>query len=221
MRLPHLRQQHRLRQLRQLRQLHQLLALHQVAVQFLLLQVAVAQFRLRQVARVALVTRVQVVLLLRDQLVQQLVDQVAVQVHAQVVCLELRLVVVRSELVDQCVLRPQVVLVRVVQVLVRVVRVVVLRLVVVLVRVVQALVQALVLVVLALAALVVLVAVVLVVRVGDNAVLLKRNHVLVVVKTSTKCCRKLQRVTPQVMQQFLRASSLSSVDRLRKSLLQN
>lgn len=204
----------------QSRRAHQLLALHQVAVQFLLLQVAVAQFLLRQVARVALATRVQIVLL-RDLLVQQQVDQVAAQVHAQVGYLELRLVVVQSELVDQCVLRPQVVLDLLVRALVRVVRVVALHSVVVLVRVVQALVQALVRVVQVLVVLVVLVAVVRVVRVADNAVLLKRNRVLVVVKTSTKCCRKLQRVTPQVTQQFLRASSLLSVARLLKSLLQN
>jgi hypothetical protein len=73
----------------------------------------------------------------------------------------------------------------------------------------------------ALVALVVQVVVVRVVQVVDNAVLLKRNHVLVVVKTSMKCCHKLQRVTQQVMQQFLRASSSLSVVRLRKSLLQS
>jgi hypothetical protein len=94
-------------------------------------------------------------------------------------------------------------------------------LVVVLVQAVQALAQVLVRVVQVPVVLVVQVAVALVVQVVDNAVLLKRNHVLVVVKTSTKCCRKLQRVTQQAMQQFLRASSLLSVARLRKSLLQN
>jgi hypothetical protein len=100
-------------------------------------------------------------------------------------------------------------------------QVVVLHSVVALVRAVRVLVQERVQVVQALVALVVQVVVVRVVQVVDNAVLLKRNHVLVVVKTSTKCCRKLQRVTQQVMQQFLRASSSSSVVRLRKSLLQS
>jgi hypothetical protein len=100
-------------------------------------------------------------------------------------------------------------------------QVVVLHLVVALVRVVQVLVQEHVRVVQVQVARVVQVAVVRVVQVADNAVLLKRNHVLVVVKTSTKCCRKLQRVTQQAMQQFLRASSLLSVARLHKSLLQS
>jgi hypothetical protein len=154
-------------------------------------------------------------------LVLQLVDQVAVQVHALVVCLELRLVADRSELVDQCVLRHQALLVQVVQELVQVAQVVVLHSVVALVRVVQALVLVLVQVAQVLVVLAVLVAVVPEVQVADNAVLLKRNHVLVVVKTSTKCCRKLQRVTRQVMQQFLRASSLLSAARPHKSSLQS
>jgi hypothetical protein len=123
--------------------------------------------------------------------------------------------------VGQCVLRLQAALVQVVQVLVQVAQVVVLHSVVALVRVVQVLVQEHVQVVQALVALVVQVVVVRVVQVVDNAVLLKRNHVLVVVKTSMKCCHKLQRVTQQVMQQFLRASSSLSVVRLRKSLLQS
>ena len=143
------------------------------------------------------------------------------QVHVQVVCLALRLVAVQSELVDQCVLLLQVAHVRVLQVLVQVAQAVVLHSVVVLVQVVQALVQVLVRVVQVPAVLVVQVAVVPVVQVADNVVRLKRNHVLVVVKTSTKCCRKLQRVTQQVMQQFLRASSLLSAARLHKSLLQS
>jgi hypothetical protein len=107
----------------------------------------------------------------------------------------------------------------VVQELVQVAQVVVLHSVVALVRVVQALV--LVQVAQVLVVLAVLVAVVPEVQVADNAVLLKRNHVLVVVKTSTKCCRKLQRVTRQVMQQFLRASSLLSAARPHKSSLQS
>jgi hypothetical protein len=151
-------------------------------------------------------------------LVLQLVDQVAVQVHAPVVYLEQHSVVAQSELVGQCVLRLRAVLVRVVQVLVPVAQVVVLRLVEVLVRVVLVLVLALVQAVLVLVVPVVQVAVVLVVQVADNAVLLKRNHVHVAVKTSTKCCRKRLRVTQQAMQQFLRASSLSSADHRRKSL---
>jgi hypothetical protein len=146
---------------------------------------------------------------------------VVVQVHVPVVCLALRLVGVQSELVDQCVLRLQVAHVRVVRVLVQVAQVVVLQSVVALVQVVQALAQVLVRVVQVPVVLVVQVAVVPVVQVADNVVRLKRNHVLVVVKTSTKCCRKLQRVTQQAMQQFLRASSLLSVARLRKSLLQS
>jgi hypothetical protein len=146
---------------------------------------------------------------------------VVAQVHVQVVCLALRLVVVQSELVDQCVLLLQVAHVRVLQVLVQVAQAVALHLVVVLVQAVQALAQVLVRVVQVPVVLVVQVAVALVVQVVDNAVLLKRNHVLVVVKTSTKCCRKLQRVTRQAMQQFLRASSLLSAARPHKSLLQN
>jgi hypothetical protein len=154
-------------------------------------------------------------------LVHQQVDQVAVLVHVLVVCQAQRSEEVRSELVGQCVLRLRVVLAQVVLALVRVAQAVVLHSVVALVRVDQALAQVLVRVVQVLVALVVQVAVVRVVQVADNAVLLKRSRVLVVVKTSTKCCRKLQRVTQQAMQQFLRASSLSSVARLRKSLLQS
>jgi hypothetical protein len=104
------------------------------------------------------------------------------------------------------------------QALVQVAQVVVLHSVVALVRVVQALVQVLVPVVQALVVLVVQVAVVRVAQVAVNVALQKRNLVHVVVKTSTKCCRKLQRVTQQVMQRFLRGSSLSSAVRLRKSL---
>jgi hypothetical protein len=154
-------------------------------------------------------------------LAQQLADQVAVQVHALVVYLEQHSVVAQSELVDQCVLRHQALLVQVVQELVQVAQVVVLHSVVALVRVVQALVQVLVPVVQALVVLVVQVAVVQVAQVAVNVALQKRNLVHVVVKTSTKCCRKLQRVTQQVMQQFLRASSLLSAARPHKSSLQS
>jgi hypothetical protein len=103
-------------------------------------------------------------------------------------------------------------------VLVQVAQVVVLHLVVALVRVVQVLVQEHVRVVQVQVARVVQVAVVQVVQVAVNVALQKRNLVHVVVKTSTKCCRKLQRVTQQAMQRCQKASSLSSAVRLRKSL---
>ena len=204
----------------QQRQVRRLLAQLQAVVQFPHRQAAVVQFRLRRVAH-AVQERAAHVLHSLVQLVLRQVDQVVVQVHALVVSLAPRSVADRWELVGQCVLRLQAALVQVVQVLVQVAQVVVLHSVVALVRVVQVLVQEHVQVVQALVALVVQVVVVLVVQVVDNAVLLKRNHALVVVKTSMKCCRKLQRVTQQVMQQFLRASSSSSVVRLRKSLLQS
>jgi len=207
--------------LRLLRRAHQLFALRQVVVQFLHHQVAAAQFRLHLVALVVLVTRVLVVLLLRDQSALQQVVRVAVQVLAPAVCLALRLVVVLLALVVLCALRLRAVLVQVVRVLVQVAQAVVLHLVVALVQVVQALVQEHVRVAQALVVQVVQVAVVQVVQVADNVALQKRNLVHVVVKTSTKCCRKLQRVTQQATQQFLRASSLSSAVRLRKSLLLN
>jgi len=65
------------------------------------------------------------------------------------------------------------------------------------------------------------VAAVQVAQVAVNVAHQKRNLVHVVVKTSTKCCRKLQRVTQQAMQRCQKASSLSSAVRLRKSLLLN
>jgi len=173
------------------------------------------------VALVALVTRVQVVLLLRDQSALQQVVRVAVQVLAPAVCLALRLVVVLLALVARCVLLHRVALVQAVRVLVQVAQAVVLHLVAALVQVVQVLVQEHVRVVLVLVAQVVQVVVVQVAQVAVNVAHLKRNLVHVVVKTSTKCCRKLQRVTQQATQQFLRASSLSSAVRLHKSLLLN
>ena len=212
---------HSQHQLLLLRRAHQQLALRLVVVQFLHHQAAAAQFRLHLVALDARVTRVQVVLLLRDQSALQQVVRVAVQVHALAVCLAPRLVVALLALVVLCVLRLQVALVLVAQVLVLVVRVVVLHLVVVLVQAVQALVREHVRVVRVLVVQVVQVAVVQVVQVADNAELQKRNHVLVVVKTSTKCCHKLQRVTQQAMPRYQRASSLSSAVRLRKSLRLN
>jgi hypothetical protein len=192
-----------------------------VVVQFLHHQAAAAQFRLHLVALVALVTRVRVVLLLLDQSALQQVVRVAVQVHALAVCLAPRLVAALLALVVLCVRRLRAVLVRVVQVLVQVAQAVVLRLVAALVQVDRVLAQEHVQVVRVLVVQVVQVAVVQVAQVADNVALQKRNLVHVVVKTSTKCCRKLQRVTQQATQQFLRASSLSSAVRLRKSLLLN
>lgn len=208
--------------LRRVHQAHQLHAQRQAVVQFLHHRAAVVQFRLLQVAHVAPGTAVHDL----HSLVQSAhlqVGLVAVQVLAPVACRVLRLVAVRSALVAQCVLLPRAVLVQAVLVRVRVAQVVVLLLVavVLVVQVVRVLVQAHAQVVLALVALVVPVAVALVVRVVDNAVLLKRNHVHVVVKTSTKCCRKLQQVTQQAMQQCQRASSLLSAVRQPKNLLQN
>ncbi len=122
-----------------------------------------------------------------------------------------------------CVLRLQAVLVQVVQVLAQVGQAVVLRSVevVLVVQVVQVLVQEHVRVVRAQAAQVVQVAVVQVAQVAVNVALLKRNHVHVVVKTSMKCCRKPLRVTQQAMHRCQKASSLSSADHRRKSLLLN
>ena len=207
--------------MRLLRRAHRRRALRQVVVQFLHHQAAAAQFRLHLVALVVLVTRVQVVLLLRDQSALQQVVQVAVQVHALAVCLALRLVAARLALVVRCVLRLQAVLDLLVRVLVQAVQAVVLHLVVALVQVVQARVQEHVRVVLVLVVQVVQVVVVQVAQVVVNVALQKRNLVHVVVKTSTKCCRKLQRVTQRAMPQCQKASSLSSVVRLRKSLRLN
>ena len=204
-----------------LRRAHQVFALRQVVVQFLHHQAAAAQFHLHLVALVALVTRVQVVLLLRDQSALQQVVRVAVQVLAPAVCLAQHLVVALLALVALCVLRRRAVLDLLVRVLVRVVQAVALLSVVVLVQVVQALVQERVRVVQAQVARVVQVAVVQVVQVAVNVAHQKRNLVHVVVKTSTKCCRKLQRVTQQAMPRCQKASSLSSAVRLRKSLLLN
>ena len=216
-----LRSQLRQQQLHLLRRAHQLLALLQAVVQFLLLPAAAAQFRLHPVALVALVTRVRVVLLLRDQSALQQVVRVAVQVLAPAVCLAQHLVVALLALVALCVLRRRAVLDLLVRVLVRVVQAVVLHSVVALVQAVQALVQVHVRVVQAQVARVVQVVVVQVVQVAVNVAHRKRNLVHVVVKTSTKCCRKLQRVTQQAMPRCQKASSLSSAVRLRKSLLLN
>jgi hypothetical protein len=216
-----LRSQHRLQRLLLLYRAHQLFALRQVVVQFLLRLAAAAQFRLHLVALVVPVIQVQVVLHSRDQLALQLVVQVAVQVHAPAVCLALHLVEALLAQAVLCVLRLRAALVRVVQVLVLVVQAAVLHLVVALVRVDQALVQEHVRVVPVLVVRVVQVAAVRVAQVAVNVALQKRNLVHVVVKTSTKCCRRLQRVTQQVTQPFLRASSSSSAVHLRKSLLLN
>ena len=165
----------------------------------------------------------QVVLHLRDQLVQQLVARLVVQVHELVVCRAQRLVGVLLVLVALCVLRLRVAHVQAVQVHVQVVQAVDLLsvAVVLVVQAVRVLEQEHVRVVLVLVVLVVQAVVVRVVQVAVNAVLLERNHVLVVVKTSTKCCRKLQPVIQQAMHQFQRASSSLSAAHLRKSLLPN
>jgi hypothetical protein len=68
---------------------------------------------------------------------------------------------------------------------------------------------------------VVVLAAVLAVAVTDNAVHQRRSHVLVVVKTSMKCCHRQPRRIRKAMLQFLRALSLSNVVRRRKSLLQS
>jgi hypothetical protein len=220
-------QQHLLRsRLRQQRlhllcRAHQLFALRQVVVQFLHHQAAAAQFHLHLVALVAPVTRVQVVLLLRDQSALQQVVRVAVRVLALAVCLAQHLVVALLALVVLCVRRLPAVLDLLVRVLVQVVQAAVLHLVAVLVQVVQALVREHVRVVRVLVVQVVQVVVVQVAQVVVNVALQKRNLVHVVVKTSTKCCRKLQRVTQRAMPQCQKASSLSSVVRLRKSLRLN
>lgn len=82
-------------------------------------------------------------------------------------------------------------------------------------------VQEVVLVVLVDLAVVVLAVAVLVVAEMDNAVHLRRSHVLVVAKTSMKCCRRRLRRIPRAMHQCPRALSLLSVDPLRKSLHQS
>ena len=65
---------------------------------------------------------------------------------------------------------------------------------------------------------VVLVAAVLAVAVTVNAVHQRRSHVLVVVKTSMKCCHRQPRRIRRATHQFLKVLSLSSVVHRRKSL---
>jgi hypothetical protein len=65
---------------------------------------------------------------------------------------------------------------------------------------------------------VVLVAVALVVAVTVNAVRQRRSHVLVVVKTSMKCCHRQPRRIRKATHQFLKVLSLSNVVLRRKSL---
>ena len=62
---------------------------------------------------------------------------------------------------------------------------------------------------------------VLAVAVTVNVVHQRRSHVLVVVKTSMKCCHRQPRRIRKAMLQFLRVLSLSNVVRRRKSLLQS
>jgi len=76
-------------------------------------------------------------------------------------------------------------------------------------------------VVLVVRVLVVLVAVVLVVAVTVNAVRRRRSHVLVVVKTSMKCCHRQPRRIRRATHQFLKVLSLSNVVPRRKSLHQS
>ena len=62
---------------------------------------------------------------------------------------------------------------------------------------------------------------VLAVAVTVNVVHQRRSHVLVVVKTSMKCCHRQPRRIRKAMPQFLRALSLSNVVLRRKSLHQS
>jgi hypothetical protein len=66
--------------------------------------------------------------------------------------------------------------------------------------------------------LVVLAAAVLAVAVTVNVVRQRRSHVLVVVKTSMKCCHRQPRRIRRATHQFLKVLSLSNVVRRRKSL---
>jgi hypothetical protein len=68
---------------------------------------------------------------------------------------------------------------------------------------------------------VVVLAAVLAVAVTANAVHPRKSHVLVVVKTSMKCCHRQPRRIRKVMLQFQRALSLSNVVLRRKSLHQS
>ena len=68
---------------------------------------------------------------------------------------------------------------------------------------------------------VVLAAAVLVVAVTDNAVRQRRSHVLVVVKTSMKCCHRQPRRIRKAMPLSQRVLSLSNVVLRRKSLHQS
>jgi hypothetical protein len=68
---------------------------------------------------------------------------------------------------------------------------------------------------------VVVLAAVLAVAVTVNAVHQRRSHVLVVVKTSMKCCHRQPRRIRKAMLQFLRVLSLSNVVLRRKSLHQS
>jgi hypothetical protein len=128
-------------------------------------------------------------------------DLVVLVDRAAVVLVVLVLVV---RVADQVVL---VVLAPVVQVAVSVVRVQV--------------VQVVDLVVLVVLVVVVLAAAVLVVAVTDNAVRQRRSHVLVVVKTSMKCCHRQPRRIRKAMLLSQRVLSLSNVVLRRKSLHQS
>jgi hypothetical protein len=154
--------------------------------------------------------------------------QAQVLVLAPVVFLQVHLVAVQLEPADQCVHLVLALVVHLVLALVAlVVRVLVAQavLVVLVVRVLVVPVAgsvALVLVVLVadlvVLALVVLVAVVLVVEATVNAVRQRRSRVLVVVKTSMKCCHRQPRRIRRATHQFLKVLSLSNVVLRRKSL---
>jgi hypothetical protein len=130
------------------------------------------------------------------------------------------LALARADLVVlvQAVLVVRVLVVQVADQVVLVVRVLVVQVAVSVVLVVQVVAAQVVdLVVLA----VVVPAAVLAVAVTDNAVRRRRSHVLVVVKTSMKCCHRQPRRIRKVMLQFQRALSLSNVVLRRKSLHQS
>jgi hypothetical protein len=137
--------------------------------------------------------------------VGQCVHLALAHAHLVVLALVVRVVqVLVAQVADQVVL---VVLVLVAQVVVLVVRVLVVLVAVLVVRVVPVA--------------VVLVAVVLVVAVTVNAARQRRSHVLVVVKTSMKCCHRQPRRIRRATHQFLKVLSSSNVVPRRKSLHQS
>jgi hypothetical protein len=114
-----------------------------------------------------------------------------------------------------------VVLVLVVLVVDQVVLVVLVLVVLVVASVVQVVLVVVVLVADLVVLVVVVLAAVLAVAVTVNAVHQRRSHVLVVVKTSMKCCHRQPHRIRKAMLQFLRVLSLSNVVLRRKSLHQS